>query len=255
MAQLDERTLRDFARLRDRGAAPSAAKQRVFAALEVQLGGGGPDDGGGESGDPSPELLGDGGASSGLGYAAKVVGATLSLAAGGLLAIRVGVELARALAGPSAVADPPARAPVQPVPVIASPAEHEPIDPAPPKISEPENMSRPAPARPRPSDAAPPEPEPEPTDTLAAELALLEAAHAAADPSAALLVLERHLDRFPAGELADERELLRIENLCRLDRLADARELSDRFLLERPSSALRRRLASVCPALAEPQKN
>jgi hypothetical protein len=249
MAQLDERTHRDLARIRDRGAPSEAARQRMFAVLEAQLGpdGGGEDDGSGA--DPGWELVGDGGASS-LGWAAKVVGATVGLAAGGLVAIRVGAELVRVLAAAPELEPSREHAPAQPV-VIASalaPDEREAAEPE----AAPVELAPPAKRR---SVAVPNEPPLAREDTLAAELALLEAAHATGDPGAALVELERHLERFPHGELADERELLRVQTLCRLDRLADARTLAERFLLEHPSSALRRRLASACPALDDQQKN
>lgn len=255
MAQLDERTRRDLARLRERGAPSAAAKQRMFAALEAQLGGG-PDGGGGESSGSPPELLGDGGASSGLAWAAKVVGATAGLTVGGLVALRLGVEVVRGLSGAPTAVEPQSQAPEQPVEIASVLERDDEAEAAPPEVAVIEAEAAPAVAKrqPSPSPAAPSKPASS-TNTLAAELALLEAAHAAASPAAALIELERHLARFPRGELADERELLRIENLCRLDRLAEARKLSERFARERPSSALRRRLASACPALTGSQKN
>jgi hypothetical protein len=245
MAQLDERTRRDLARMRDRGAPSEAAKQRMFAALEAQLGpdGGGNDDGSGA--DPGWELVGDGGASS-LGWAAKVVGATVGLAAGGLVAIRVGVELVRALTAAPELEPPPEHT----QPVVIAPDEREAVVPEAAPEAELAELAPPGKRR----TVAVPSQRPH-EDTLAAELALLEAAHAARDPAAALVELERHLDQFPDGELADERELLRVQTLCRLDRLVDARTLAERFLLEHPSSALRRRLGSACPALEDQQKN
>mgnify|MGYP006998152397 CR=1 FL=1 len=45
------------------------------------------------------------------------------------------------------------------------------------------------------------------------------------DPAAALLELEQHLAQFPRGELADERELLRVQALCRLDRRTDSKRV------------------------------
>jgi hypothetical protein len=245
MASLDERTRSDLARLRDRTAPSETAKQRMYASLQAQLGGDGGDD------DPSGELPGDGGA---VTWAAKIVGATVGLTVGGLVALRLGVELVRALTGaPQSEARQDAP-PEQPVEIAMAP-EPTPPEPAPPEEtiepSRPTERHRILDAR----DAAPHQPPAVAESTLAAELALLEAAHAARDPAAAQLVLERHLAQFPRGELADERELLRIQTLCRLDRLTDARALADRFLLERPGSALRQRIASACPASAEPQKN
>jgi hypothetical protein len=246
MASLDERTRSDLARLRDRGAPSEAAKQRMYASLQAQLGGDGGDD------DPSGELPGEGGASS-VTWAAKIVGATVGLTVGGLVALRLGVELARALTGAPQSEAPQEQPPEQPVEIAR-------LEPTPPEAAPPEEAIEPS----RPTerhrvledrDAAPRRAPAVGESTLAAELALLEAAHAARDPAAAQLVLEQHLAQFPRGELADERELLRIETLCRLDRRTDARALADRFLLERPGSALRQRIASACPASAKPQKN
>jgi hypothetical protein len=242
MAQLDERTRRDLARLRDRVAPSEAAKRRMYASLEAQLGG----DGGGDD-DPGGELSGDGGAGHGV-WVAKVVGATAGLTVGGLVVLRLGVELVRALTGAPQIDAQRDAPPAQPV-ELATP-EITPPEPAPPNEAiEPSRPIR------RQSDVAPRQPPSVSGSTLAAELALLEAAHAARDPAAALRELERHLAQFPRGELADERELLRVETLCRLDRLTDARALAERFLLERPGSALRQRIAAACPAPGEPKKN
>lgn len=253
MAQLDERTRRDLARLRDRAAPAVAAKQRMYANLEAQLGedgGGGEDD---PSGDLPAELPGDGGAASGA-WAAKVVGATVGLTVGGLVVLRLGVELVRALTAAPQIDARQEDPPEQPV-ELTSALERDELEVATPEAAlADEAIERSRPTG-RPSDAAPRQRPAVGEGTLAAELALLEAAHAARDPAAALLELDRHLARFPRGELADERELLRVETLCRLDRLTDARALAERFLLERPGSALRQRIASACPAPAEPQED
>ncbi|HVI00163.1 MAG TPA: hypothetical protein VM869_15710 [Enhygromyxa sp.] len=243
MAQLDERTRSDLARLRDRGAPSVEAKQRMLAALEARLGpGGGDDDPGGDPGpELGPELVGNG--SGGLVWAVKVAGATAGLTAGGLVALRLGAELVRALSATPQVDAPRA---TEPSIEIASARDRDEVEIAAPETMALDEAIEPARPSPRPSVTTPNR-RPK-ADTLAAELALLEAAHAARDPAVALRELERHLAQFPRGELADERELLRVETLCRLDRHADARALSERLLLERPSSALRRRLASACPA-------
>jgi hypothetical protein len=246
MAELDERTRRYLDRLRDRGAPPEAAKQRMYANLEAQLGGGGGDDPGGEP-------AGDGGAGSGA-WVAKVVGATAGLTVGGLVVLRLGVELVRALTGAPQIDAQRDHPPAQPVELASAPERDE-VELEAPEARPPEEAIEPSRPTARQSDDAPRQPPAVGGDTLAAELALLEAAHAARDPGAALLELERHLAQFPRGELADERELLRVETLCRLDRQADARALAERFLLERPGSALRQRIASACPAPGEPQEN
>ncbi len=63
-------------------------------------------------------------------------------------------------------------------------------------------------------------------DSLAAEAALLEQARArlALDPEAALSGAELHASTFPAGQLSAERELIAIDALKRMGRLAAARQ-------------------------------
>jgi hypothetical protein len=70
-------------------------------------------------------------------------------------------------------------------------------------------------------------------DTLEREVALLERARGDldADPAAALNVLEDHARLFPQGKLSVERELLALDTLQRLGRLAEARERAQRLLL------------------------
>lgn len=255
MAQLDERTHRSLARLRDRGAPSEAAKQRMYAALEAQLGGdGGSDD------DPSGDLPAELPRVEGAGaWAAKVVGATAGLTVAGLVALRLGVELVRTLTGAPQIDAQRHQPEAQPV-ELASAIEQDEVQLPIPEAAPPNEAINPAHPTEQPSNAAP-RPRPAPvsapasTSTLAAELAVLEAAHAAKTPAAALLELERHLAQFPRGELADERELLRVETLCRLDRLTDAHALAERFLLERPGSALRQRIASACPSPIDSQKD
>lgn len=262
MARLDEQTRRDLERLREHASPSAAAKQRMFAGLELRLGGGGgdPDDSGG--GDAGGDLGGDlasieaplaaDGGLGGIVWAAKVVGATLTMTAAGVIALQLGVGAVRMLkAQPTPHGDVAAS--------IGTPALVQSIeqDSAPEHESEPSEIDSPVldspsqpPTRPRPKsgDARADAPAATPQDTLAAELALLEAAHTS-DPRSALAALEQHLAEFPHGELADERELLRVQTLCRLDRLDEARDLATAFLQQHPNSALRKRLLSTCPAL------
>jgi hypothetical protein len=78
MAELDDRLLRDLARLRERSSPPPGAEQRVHAALETALW---PGPGGG-----------DGGAAGGLGSAgAKLLAATAAATGTGVLIIKLGV--------------------------------------------------------------------------------------------------------------------------------------------------------------------
>lgn len=84
--------------------------------------------------------------------------------------------------------------------------------------------------------------------TLAEEVRILRAAEAAlasGDPHAALTLLEEHVDRFPAGALARERDVRRVGALCRIGRVADARALAERTVAGHPSLA--DRLERACP--------
>lgn len=98
--------------------------------------------------------------------------------------------------------------------------------------SEPEITAEPKPQRrvppqlERPSSAETPEVEAAvDVSTLEAETALLEQARAelrASDPAAALRLLDRHADEFPAGLLATERKTTRVKALCKQGRRSDA---------------------------------
>lgn len=77
-----------------------------------------------------------------------------------------------------------------------------------------------------------------PADTLAEELELLRAANRAlaADPAAALARVDEHRARFERGQLATDREVVRVLALCALGRTSDAHAIGD---------ALRARLAGT----------
>lgn len=64
-------------------------------------------------------------------------------------------------------------------------------------------------------------------DTLAEELKLVGAAerHLSHDPARALQKLEQHAHAFPEGKLKNERELLRVRALLRLNRRSEAEQL------------------------------
>jgi outer membrane protein assembly factor BamD (BamD/ComL family) len=87
--------------------------------------------------------------------------------------------------------------------------------------------------------------------SVAAELALIreaERALAAGRYDAALVALRRHEDRFPDGQLTQEREASRITALCRSGavRAVDGEELVSRFLARWPSSHLKGRVRRAC---------
>ncbi len=254
MLELDERTRRDLDQMRTRQAPSAAAKQRMYAALELQLGSG--PDGGDLDGD-APGGSGDVGLATskvGLGYAVKAVGATLALTVVGLVGVRGAVLGARALGDrPSAEHPSPSEptavsAPQQPN--LAPPPLPPPPGPAEPSTLEAEAGDPEAPAptarKPQPASKATSEPS---ANSLAAEMALLEQANAARDLESKLTLLDRHADRFANGQLADEREILRIEALCELDELERAGAVARRFLAKRPNSPLRARIQRACPKL------
>lgn len=79
------------------------------------------------------------------------------------------------------------------------------------------------------------------------ELDLLRAAETALDddPTSALARTEEHLRAYPEGLLAQERELLAIDALVRLGRLAVAERRAQQFEQHHPHSPLLRRMARV----------
>ena len=99
-----------------------------------------------------------------------------------------------------------------------------------------------------PAPARTPEPGPTATNDLAAELVLI----ARMRDAAAIDVLEladQHRRDFPRGELAIERDLLRIAALCRLDRNELADEALTRFRRSHPDRPIPPAVASACKTL------
>ncbi len=85
--------------------------------------------------------------------------------------------------------------------------------------------------------------------SLLAETELIRAGLAAlhvADPARALALFDQHEREFPAGILADERDVERIAALCDLGRRADARTRASSFLRRRPNAPLTGRVLSSC---------
>ena len=84
-------------------------------------------------------------------------------------------------------------------------------------------------------------------DDPVAELALLERAQRVlrSDPAAALALAEEHRARMPRGALAQEREMLAIEALFRLDRDAQAQRRARAFEQRYPQSSHRPRLRDL----------
>ena len=136
------------------------------------------------------------------------------------------VATARALGPRFAVRTSPP-SPPSPEEAIASPPP-EPVatEPAPAPVRAPRRSSleRVAPTS---------DPRVEDADVLAKEASLLEAARAAltVDPTRALALLDRYGQEFPRGQLAAERNVLRVDALRRLGRVDEA-QADGRALLE-----------------------
>jgi hypothetical protein len=88
-----------------------------------------------------------------------------------------------------------------------------------------------------------------------AEVLLIGEAHRAlqsGNASGALVMLDEHARRYPAGALGEERDAARIAALCALGRVAEGRDAADRFLREFPSSPLAARVRTSCGAASAP---
>jgi hypothetical protein len=102
----------------------------------------------------------------------------------------------------------------------------------------------------------PAQPVAQPQQDLAYELRLLDAAKRllASAPARSLELTERHARLFPAGQLAQERELLAIETLLRLGDRVRAAARGQAFLTQHPRSShaprVRALLASPTPTPA-----
>jgi hypothetical protein len=100
---------------------------------------------------------------------------------------------------------------------------------------------------------SPAEPPSDPLDDLS-EVTLLRRARAAvgSNPSLALEYVTAHARRFPQGALGQEREVIGIDALTRLERTAEARAKASAFLARYPQSAYRLRVQSaLIPGSAE----
>ncbi|MBL8972033.1 MAG: hypothetical protein JNK56_15730, partial [Myxococcales bacterium] len=143
----------------------------------------------------------------------------------------------------------PEPAPARPaVAAITAPNNTPDAAPPPPPVpaaSPPATMPAPplAPASARPTRSA---------DRLAAEVALLDRAHAslgAGDVDAALGLLATHARDFADGALIDLREAARVQALCSAGRLAEAEAAALALLAAYPGSAVAQRHRDfVCPA-------
>jgi hypothetical protein len=93
--------------------------------------------------------------------------------------------------------------------------------------------------------------------TLSAEVAALEQAHAALaarDAEAALFALDRYRARFPAGRLASEETVLRIQALLARGDGDAANALASRFFAAHPESSYADRVRDLLQDAGEKQK-
>jgi hypothetical protein len=172
---------------------------------------------------------------------------TVAIAAAVLLGVRVvGFELASAPpTAPGSAEHVVTPAPVEVIAPTPPPTTTTAVREAPPPV-EPAPTIEPAPKREKKIDRADDTPVAVDAETLQAELALLMRAKRAKDPKARLDALARHAERFPQGVLAEEREVLRIEGLCELDRRDEARVAAAAFTRAHPRSAFAGRVARSC---------
>lgn len=248
MTQLDDQTRRALCAADQ---PPTGVEDRILAAILGPVGGPGFDGGGGGglSSGPTGGTGAIGSTTVGpatLGWAAKIVGATLGLAAGGVALLALTAAGVRSIADSS-----PAHASA---PIVAA-AEPSDAAPEPVSVEEPELELEPEAApveEPEPELAAAPPPKPnkpalaQPEDTIEAELALMKVARSAKDHELALTTLARHRREFATGVFAAEREVLRVEHLCALGRRDEAERVAAAFIERYPQNPLRSRVDPVC---------
>jgi hypothetical protein len=141
-------------------------------------------------------------------------------------------------AAPSIVAPPSA-------PSSAPPGEPASSEAMPPALSVPSAT----PARVDAPRAAPPR-----ESNLAEESALISRARTelASSPAQTLATIDDHARRFPRGELAAEREYLRVSALRRLGRNDEARTRGQRYLTLFPTSPYASSVRTILRELGEP---
>lgn len=227
-----------------------ADRARIWAAIELELaGGGGPDGDGGPSGpstNPGPTSVPPTGAA---GPAAPNPGALGSswlpkgLAVLGLLGLVGGGAIGLSLA------DPPEARSARGIHLVVGAPEvvpgEEPTIEAPP-VAE---GATPAPVRRASSHAARSSGTTSTTDDLGREVALLHGAQAAwrgGRSAEALRLLDEHRAAYPRSALGYERDALRVLTLCSLGRDDQARRVGARLLERSGSSPWRRAVEQSC---------
>lgn len=141
--------------------------------------------------------------------------------------------------------DPPQPTELRPAEPPSIPATPQAPVTVPPRSPAPQPLAPEAPAIDRPASAPAIDP------VLAAELALVDAAKralAAGDAALALDRLAEHARDFRRGQLAEERQALRVEALCAAGKRPQARAEATLFVREYPASTHADRIARACPA-------
>ena len=222
--------------------APHGAKGRVLDRVETTLFGPGGGGGGAQTAEPSPPAL----PKADLVQLVRPMSLMLALVLGGA----GGAALMHALEPPRVVyVERPTTTAVNAV------AEVVPISPpasaSVPTLAEALALPAAVTGSARAVSAAPVAP-PSGNGQLAQERALLDVARTAlgrGDGQATLTALAKHTQRFPNGQLAEEREALGIQALLLLKRNDEARALGARFRQRYPGSVL---LPAIEAALAAP---
>jgi hypothetical protein len=141
--------------------------------------------------------------------------------------------------------DPPQTTELRPAEPPSIPAAPQTPVTVPPRSPAPQPLAPVAPAIDRPANTPAIDP------VLAAELALVDAAKralAAGDAALALDRLAAHARDHRRGQLAEERQALRVEALCAAGKRPQARAEATLFLREYPASTHADRIARACPA-------
>ena len=235
----------------------NALRERLHARLQTSIAAGT-----GEAADPSADLAASEGsaaassatstttAASALTSTLTKVGLVLLLAVGGYIALRAAAPSARgkAAVAPAALSKPASIAVTSPAltPKQEPTAKQEPTPKQEPTAKQeprraPKRAANQKPLQPHTS------PHSHPVDPLELEHAMLEKARAQLplQPKIALRRLQEHAQRFPSGQLAEERELLRARAHLAAGDLASARNVARRFLKSFPRSVNRREITTI----------
>jgi hypothetical protein len=171
----------------------------------------------------------------------------------GQVSAKVTVPISRvAPAAARAPTEAPPGAPVVPAELAPSPTATPAVTPLPsPRAALPRSQ----PAQPvQPTEPATPA-SVSPTSTVAEETRLLRGADEAlraGDATRALVLLDEHARTFPTGVFSEERSAERVSALCKLGRVAEARDDAQRFLRTVPDSPLAKSVRESCAGAFDP---